>query len=93
LVRVTHWTSEDVARESQLKIEAAGVSPDVKLDSFAQLTDYYTFGTQPYKVSEPRHVAATVFTPFGSRAVPAFSRFQSKGKFTFKKPILSSKYR
>jgi FMN phosphatase YigB (HAD superfamily) len=84
LARVTHWTSEDVARESQLKHEAAGVSPDVKLDNFTRLTDYYVFGHPSYKVSEPRDVAAMVFNPLGRQALPVFSKLQRQGKFTFK---------
>ena len=38
LVRVTHWTDQDVAREIDLKKRAADVEPDVVLDgSFSQI--------------------------------------------------------
>ncbi|MEK6303657.1 MAG: HAD family hydrolase [Acidobacteriota bacterium] len=37
LVRVTHWTAEDVAREMRLKEEYRDVRPDVEIDSFAEL--------------------------------------------------------
>lgn len=40
LVRVSHWTSEDVAREKRLSREAAEVKPDFTLEhSFAQVLD------------------------------------------------------
>jgi hypothetical protein len=37
LVRVTHWTDEDVKREKDLKNKYGGVTPDYAIDSFAQL--------------------------------------------------------
>lgn len=40
LVRITHWTPEDVAREKSLHREAAGVAPDyVARDSFLEVLD------------------------------------------------------
>lgn len=37
LVRVTHWTDEDVSREAALRERAAGVVPDHSIDSFDEL--------------------------------------------------------
>jgi len=37
LVRVTHWTDEDVAREEELKKEYHGVNPDFTIDSFDEV--------------------------------------------------------
>ena len=40
LVRVTHWTEDDVEREAQLKKQSAGVVPDIVLEeSFTELLD------------------------------------------------------
>jgi phosphoglycolate phosphatase-like HAD superfamily hydrolase len=38
LVRITHWTDEDVARETELRRELSSVQPDWTIDSFAELT-------------------------------------------------------
>jgi FMN phosphatase YigB (HAD superfamily) len=38
LVRVTHWTDEDVQREAELKRQFADVKPDVSIDSFADIS-------------------------------------------------------
>jgi len=43
LVRVTHWTDEDVEREKLLKEEAAGVLPDCVLNEFGDLLRYFNF--------------------------------------------------
>lgn len=43
LVRVTHWTEDDIAREAHLKVESAGARADVVLDRFADLLDHFTF--------------------------------------------------
>jgi FMN phosphatase YigB (HAD superfamily) len=51
LVRVTHWTKEDAAREFQLRNETKGVSPDVELDSFDEVTGHYVFCPASYEVS------------------------------------------
>jgi FMN phosphatase YigB (HAD superfamily) len=37
LVRITHWTDEDVARESNLKAKFGSVIPDYAIDSFSEL--------------------------------------------------------
>lgn len=37
LVRITHWTDDDVSREKDLKAKYGGVVPDHTIDSFAQL--------------------------------------------------------
>ncbi len=37
LVSVTHWTPEDVARESELKTKFSHVTPTHVVDSFSQL--------------------------------------------------------
>jgi phosphoglycolate phosphatase len=37
LVRVTHWTRDDVLREARLKESAKGVQPDAIIDSFADI--------------------------------------------------------
>jgi FMN phosphatase YigB (HAD superfamily) len=39
LVRVTHWTAEDVAREEELKKYYAQIEPDFTIDSFGELVD------------------------------------------------------
>lgn len=43
LVRVTHWTSEDVAREARLKEETEGVEPDLELERFSDLLQAFDF--------------------------------------------------
>jgi FMN phosphatase YigB (HAD superfamily) len=37
LVKITHWTDEDVSREKGLKAEYGNVVPDYSIDSFVQL--------------------------------------------------------
>ncbi|HZX30186.1 MAG TPA: HAD family hydrolase [Rhodocyclaceae bacterium] len=37
LVRITHWTAEDVRREEDLKLQYANVRPDLVINSFADL--------------------------------------------------------
>jgi phosphoglycolate phosphatase len=39
LVRVTHWTAEDVAREEELKKHYERIEPDYTIDSFGELVD------------------------------------------------------
>ena len=46
LVRVTHWTAEDVARETRLKEEYRDVRADVELDSFGELLEFFDFGVE-----------------------------------------------
>jgi FMN phosphatase YigB (HAD superfamily) len=43
LVRVTHWTPEDVAREVELRKESESIRPDSELDDFAALCRFYRF--------------------------------------------------
>lgn len=43
LVRVTHWTPDDVSRDQALRMQAAGVQPDVELGSFAELLGAFTY--------------------------------------------------
>ena len=43
LVRVTHWTADDLAREERLRIEASSTTPDVVLDSFSDLLAAFDF--------------------------------------------------
>jgi phosphoglycolate phosphatase len=38
LVRITHWTEEDVVREAELRRGVSSVQPDWTIDSFAELT-------------------------------------------------------
>jgi phosphoglycolate phosphatase len=39
LVRITHWSNEDVAREAELRDSLRDVQPDFVLDSFVQLLE------------------------------------------------------
>ena len=39
LVRVSHWTAEDVEREALLKENAQGIEPDVTVNSFSEAVD------------------------------------------------------
>jgi FMN phosphatase YigB (HAD superfamily) len=41
LVRVTHWTDADVAREESLRSIYGSVAPDVTIDSFNELIDLF----------------------------------------------------
>jgi phosphoglycolate phosphatase-like HAD superfamily hydrolase len=45
LVRITHWTKEDVDREEELSKRFGNVQADVKIDSFPQLLEYFSFGS------------------------------------------------
>jgi hypothetical protein len=48
LVKVTHWTDEDVSREKGLKAKYGNVVPDYAIDSFPQLKSIVLEGiTQP----------------------------------------------
>jgi len=42
LVRVTHWTSEDVKFEERLKHESSHKAPDFTIDAFSELTGLLT---------------------------------------------------
>ena len=37
LVKITHWTDDDVSREKNLKTRYANVVPDHTIDTFSQL--------------------------------------------------------
>jgi len=43
LVRITHWSDDDVARERRLKEEYRDIFPDLEIDSFSQLLTFYEF--------------------------------------------------
>ncbi len=43
LVRVTHWTEADVERESGLREEARGTTPECVLNGFGDLLEHYAF--------------------------------------------------
>jgi FMN phosphatase YigB (HAD superfamily) len=51
LVRVTHWTEEDVRREDQLRAEAAGIHPDVELERFSDILTHFTFSASRFAVA------------------------------------------
>ncbi len=44
LVRITHWTKEDVDREQELCEKFGDIKPDVEIDHFPQLLDQFSFG-------------------------------------------------
>lgn len=44
LVRVTHWTDEDVRREAELREEFASVRADVELETFGDVLRHFEFG-------------------------------------------------
>jgi phosphoglycolate phosphatase len=46
LVRVTHWTPEDVAREEELKKQYDRIEPDFTIDSFSELREILRVGSQ-----------------------------------------------
>lgn len=43
LVRVTHWTDEDVIREKRLREEYQDIHPDVEIDAFSDLLKLFKF--------------------------------------------------
>jgi phosphoglycolate phosphatase len=43
LVRVTHWTDEDVARTEAARERFGDAQPEVRLESFADILDHYEF--------------------------------------------------
>ena len=47
LVRITHWTHEDVAREAELRKALAAVRPDFVIESFAELLPLMRVGCTP----------------------------------------------
>jgi FMN phosphatase YigB (HAD superfamily) len=44
LVRVTHWTAEDVQRDEEARRELGTVAPDIVIDRFEALLDALSFG-------------------------------------------------
>jgi hypothetical protein len=44
LVKITHWTDEDVRREKDLKAKYGDVVPDFAIDSLAQLVPFILKG-------------------------------------------------
>jgi phosphoglycolate phosphatase-like HAD superfamily hydrolase len=59
LVRVTHWTDEDVRREQALSQEAEGVEPDCVLDRFNDILNFYRFVPGAQRGVVTRSSAAT----------------------------------
>jgi FMN phosphatase YigB (HAD superfamily) len=53
LVKVTHWTDEDISREKDLKAKYGNVVPDYAIDSFAQLKSIVLRGMIQSAISEP----------------------------------------
>ncbi len=47
VVRVSHWTAEDVRREARLRATAAGTAPDYAVDSFGELVGIVPAVTRP----------------------------------------------
>jgi FMN phosphatase YigB (HAD superfamily) len=43
LVRITHWAQEDVNRERELRRKFCNIRPDIEIDSFPQLLEYFSF--------------------------------------------------
>jgi phosphoglycolate phosphatase len=63
LVRITHWTQEDIDRESQIRKESIGILPEVELDSFTELTGYYEFSKASYDGSGLRKSGTVSYNP------------------------------
>jgi len=49
LVRVTHWTEEDVKREQELEVKFKTTEPDVVLESYSQLLEEFEFSPRSPK--------------------------------------------
>jgi len=47
LVRVTHWTENDVKREQELGLKFSATEPDVVLESYSQLLEEFHFKASP----------------------------------------------
>jgi phosphoglycolate phosphatase len=47
LVRITHWTDQDVKLEERLREEFAGVRPEVELGTFSDLLEYFDADAHP----------------------------------------------
>jgi phosphoglycolate phosphatase len=48
LVKITHWTEEDVAREKTLKAKYHDVVPDYTIDSFEELKSILFAGAKKF---------------------------------------------
>ena len=66
LVRVTHWTDEDVARESRLREQFEGVRPDYVVDRFSDVLDLDAIAAQS-AAAGPRNVGPTTGARCGPR--------------------------
>jgi len=55
LVRVTHWTAEDVAREASLRENMETILPDYTIESFAELLDIVQADVNNEHVVERSH--------------------------------------
>lgn len=51
LVRVSHWSEEDVRREAELKRRAGTIHPDFTIDSFDELTEILGAEREPFPVA------------------------------------------
>jgi phosphoglycolate phosphatase-like HAD superfamily hydrolase len=58
LVRVTHWTAQDVAREESLRKEFAGVEPDFTIESFAEVLDILGLQAQGRRIAGAARAAS-----------------------------------
>jgi phosphoglycolate phosphatase len=56
LVRVTHWTDEDVKREKRLREEFIGIHPDVEIDSFSSLLKFFDFESSAQNISSVKQL-------------------------------------
>jgi phosphoglycolate phosphatase-like HAD superfamily hydrolase len=45
LARITHWTHEDINREQELQLKYGNIQPEVAIDAFAQLLEYFIFAS------------------------------------------------
>ena len=53
LVKITHWTDEDISREKDLKAKFGDILPDYAIDSFAQLKSIVLKGMVHSAISAP----------------------------------------
>jgi FMN phosphatase YigB (HAD superfamily) len=43
LVRISHWTQEDIDREQELNRKYSNIGPEVEIDAFSQILEYFDF--------------------------------------------------
>jgi phosphoglycolate phosphatase len=55
LVRVSHWTDEDIKREKRLREEFTEIHPDVEIDSFSDLLRFFEFENSTQNTSLINH--------------------------------------